>query len=63
MVRRETTDDHIYKGQILKLKKRKKCTFVIAYHSLEEKADEAVDWDITRSAFLTDWICNDVTLI
>ena len=36
---------------------------MIAYQSLDEDADEAVDWDITRSALLTDWICNDVTLI
>jgi hypothetical protein len=42
----DTRSDKIYNGRVAKLCNRKKCTFSMGYHTLQEDEDDAVDYDI-----------------
>ena len=62
----EAEDGHgqevVYVGHVIKLKRKKICTFVIGYHLPEESEDDSDDYDIPRSQIITDFLCGDLVL-
>ena len=59
----ETEQDEVFHGEILKLRRRKKCTFVIGYHRTNESPDDSEDFDIERTQIITDLLYRDLVFV
>lgn len=59
----EQGTDVLYRGTILKLKRKKLCTFVVAYQDQGEEVEEATDYDMTRNQLVADLVCGDLVLL
>ena len=59
----EDNKDTVFRGTLLRLKKKKKCTFVVSYHTLGESEDEDEDYDVTRSQLVTDLLLGELEFV
>ena len=59
----DTDVDETYVGTILKKKKTKKVTYVVAYFNELESVDAAADYDIDRSQFTADALFADLHIM
>ena len=57
----DLSEDVVYHGSVLELKKTKRCAYVIAYYNAaNESADDAVDETVTRSTLIVDTLFGDL---
>ena len=59
----ENESDEIFHGEIIKLRRRKKCTFVVAYHRISESPDDSEDYDTERTQIITDILYGDLVFV
>ncbi len=55
----EDHGDAVYHGAVLKLKKTKRCTFVVAYYMVGEGVEESVE-NVPRSTLVVDALYGDL---
>ena len=59
----EKESDEIFHGEIIKMRRRKKCTFVVAYHRASETPDDSEDYDMERTQIITDTLYGDLVFL